>query len=99
MVSVRRKHTGIPNTIFLSTRGHGRHAARIKVAINLPDSLNAASSTASMLIHDYRVIGATMPPRLVEELKQWIDLNRDALMAYWNEEIDTAELLERLRRT
>jgi hypothetical protein len=93
IVSVRRKHTGIPNTIFISTQGHGRRAAGIKVASDLPDSLNAASSTASMLIHDYQVIGATMPPRLVEQLKQWIDLSRDASMACWNKEIETGGIV------
>jgi hypothetical protein len=98
MVSLPEKRTGIKNTIFTSTKGRGRHAARIKIAIDPPDSLNAASeSHASMRIHDFEVIGAYMRPALVEQLKQWIDLNREALMAYWNEQIDTQDFLDRVR--
>jgi hypothetical protein len=61
MTSLRQKRTGIKNTIFVSTKGRGQHAA-IKVAIDPPDSLNAAAAKASMRIHDFQVIGDYMSP-------------------------------------
>src|SRR5258708_5488917 len=75
-----RDHTGVDNTVFVSTKGGARHAARIKIAIDPPDSLNAAGEKASMAIHDYSMTGAYMPPHLVEQAKQFIERNRDALL-------------------
>jgi len=92
-----RNHTGVDNTVFVSTKGPGRHAARIKIAIDPPDSLNASSETASMAIHDYSVRGAYMAPHLVEQAKQFIERNRDVLLGYWNCEFETSVLLQKLR--
>jgi hypothetical protein len=97
MVSQRKKDTGIGNTIFISTRGNAQHAARIKVAIDPPDSLNAASTNASVAIHDYSIMGRPMSPTLARQVQAYIDLNRAVLLDYWDEKIDTSELLARLR--
>jgi hypothetical protein len=96
MVSVVKKRSGIDNTLFVSTRGKSQHAARIKIAIDPPDSLNETTKGASM-VHDFSTVGAYMPPRLVEQVKSFIELNRDVLLEYWDARIDTGELLERLR--
>jgi hypothetical protein len=97
MASLTEKYTGIKNTIFVSTKGRSRHVASIKIAIDPPDSHNGALTDTSMRIHDGAVIGAYMSPALVDQLKQWIDLNYDVLMAYWDEKIYTHGLLERLQ--
>ena len=97
MVSLRRDVTGVDNTIFVSTKVYAQHAPRIKIAIDPPDSLNARSKAASMAIHDYSMTGAYAPPHIVEQAKQFIESNRDALQKYWDCEIDTAELIRRLK--
>jgi hypothetical protein len=97
MVSLRKKDTGIDNTIFISTRGNARHAARVKVAVDPPDSLNAASKTASMAIVDYGIEGARMSRALAGQVEAYIEINRAVLLEYWGEKIDTAELVQRLR--
>ena len=97
MTSLRKKRTGVDNTIFVSTKGPARHGARIKIAIDPPDSFNAACKTASMAIHDFSVTGAYVPPRIVEQAKQFIERNRDVLLDYWEAKFDTEEMLERLR--
>jgi hypothetical protein len=98
MTSLRKKYTGVDNTIFVSTKGYGRHAPRIKIAIDPPDSFNEACESASMAIHDFNIRGAYVAPRIVEQAKQFIERNRDVLLGYWNGEFDTGELFERLRR-
>jgi hypothetical protein len=40
--------TGVDNTIFLSPKGYARHAARIKVAIDPPETLDVTAVTASV---------------------------------------------------
>jgi hypothetical protein len=97
MVSIVRKRSGIDNTLFVSTKGKSQHAARVKIAIDPPDSLNETTKGASMALHDFSTVGAYMPPRLVEQVKTFIELNRDVLLEYWDAKIDTGELLERLK--
>jgi hypothetical protein len=98
MVSLRSDRTGVDNTIFVSTRGNSKHAARIKIAADPTDSLDAGGKSTSMAVHDFKVIGEYLDPRVVEQAKRFIEVNRAALLSYWNFEIDTAALLDRLRR-
>jgi hypothetical protein len=96
MVSLRSEKTGVDNTIFISTKGYAQHAPRIKIAVDPPHTFNATAKAASMAIHDYSLTGAYVAPHVVEQAKQFIDRNREALLDYWEHKIDTAELIERL---
>jgi hypothetical protein len=98
MVSLRKDITGVDNTIFVSTKGYGRHAPRIKIAIDPPNSFNETCENASIAIHDFGIKGAHVPPRLAQQAEQFIERNRDVLLGYWNGDFDTTELLQRLRR-
>jgi hypothetical protein len=97
MVTYRKNVTGVDNTVFISPKVHARHAARVKVAINLPDTISTTSETASVAIHDGSVVVGEVPPRLLDQVRRFIDLNKDALLEYWEERIDTDQLRERLR--
>jgi hypothetical protein len=97
MVSLPKYVTGVDNTIFVSTKGYGRHAPRIKIAIDPPNSFNETCINASMAIHNFSITGAYVPPWLVEQAKAFIERNRDLLLDYWNGEFDTGELFKRLR--
>jgi hypothetical protein len=93
MVSLRKNRTGVDFVIFVSTKGYAQHAPRIKIAVDPPDSLNAAGKSASMSLHDYSVIGEYLPPHVVEQAKRFIEQNRDVLLRYWDNQIDTEELI------
>src|SRR3984893_2245085 len=97
MVSYRKDVTGVDNTIFISPKGNTRHAARIKLAIEPPDSIDPRSKTASVAIRDATVVAADVPPRLLEQVRQFLEANRDALLDYWEYRIDTEELRRRLK--
>jgi hypothetical protein len=96
MVSVTTEDTGVDNVVFVSTKGNARHAARIKIAVDPPNSLNAAGTNASMAIHDYGLTGAYLAPHIVEQAKRFIDRNRDVLLRYWDCEISTKQMIEGL---
>jgi hypothetical protein len=96
MVSIVKKRSGIRNTLFAST-GDGRHAARIKIAIDPPDSLNERCNGTSMALHDFSTVGAHAPSQLLKQAMAFIELNRDALVEYWDAKIDTETFLERLK--
>jgi len=97
MVSYRKAVTGIDNTIFISPKGNTRHAARIKLAIEPPDSIDPRSNTASISIGDASVVAGDVPPRLLEQVRRFLDANRDVLLDYWDYRIDTEELRRRLK--
>jgi hypothetical protein len=96
-VSLRAEKTGVENTIFVSTKGYAEPAPRIKIAVDPPHTFNATSKSASMAIHDHSIRGESVAPHVAEQAKQFIDLNREALLEYWDCKIDTAQLIERLK--
>ncbi|MGA7809300.1 hypothetical protein [Bradyrhizobium sp.] len=98
MASFGPAATGVSNTIFISPDVTGRHAARIKVAIDPPHSFKPGGKDSSISIADGSVTaGEHVPPALLRQLQQFIDLNREVLLAYWDGRIDTAQLVAGLK--
>jgi hypothetical protein len=95
--SLTPNETGIENTIFVSTKGYAQYAPRIKIAIDPPDSFNAASKSASMALHDFSLSGEHVPTHIARQAERFIALNRAALIDYWECRIATAELIRRIR--
>ena len=98
MVSYRKDVTGIDHTVFISPKGHTTHSARIKLAIDPPDTVDPRGKTTSIALNDAAVVvGENVPPVLLDQVRRFIDLNRAALLDYWEYRIDTEELRRRLR--
>jgi hypothetical protein len=98
MVTYRKNVTGVDNTVFICQKGYARHAARIKVAIEPPDSIDVTSDTASIEISSGQVMaGKVSDAELLKQVRKFIELNSPALLDYWNALIDTEELRKRLK--
>jgi hypothetical protein len=97
MVSYRKNVTGVDHTIFLSVE-FPWHAPRIKVAISPANHIDPFGNNASVTIHDGCVVAGDVPARLLKQVRSFIDLNRDTILAYWRKEIDTDQLRQRLKR-
>lgn len=97
-VSYRKNVTGVDHTIFISPKGYARHAARVKVAINPPHSIDPRTAVATVLIADGELIIGQLPRRVLEQVQAFILRNRQALLDYWEYRIDTDELRSRLKR-
>jgi hypothetical protein len=97
MASLTPDQTGVDNSVFVSTKGNARHAALIKIAIDPPNSFNAASTQVTIAIHDYNETGEGLTPKLREQAKRFIDHNRDLLLEYWVAGISTREFIDRVR--
>jgi hypothetical protein len=96
--SLRKDRTGIDNTIWVSPK-MGSHAPRIKIAIDPPDALTPGGKTATMTIHEpHTVTGQAVPTHVIRQAETFIDRNRDALLRFWNGEIDTGQMLEQLQK-
>jgi hypothetical protein len=96
MFSYRKDVTGVENTVFISPKGNTRHAPRIKVAIDPPQSVDPRTETASVAIADGTVVAGEVPSWLLDQARRFIDANRDVLLDYWEYRIDTDELRRRL---
>jgi len=97
-VSYRKDVTGVDHTIFISPKGNTRHAARIKLAIDPPQSIDPRGKTASIAIADGAVVVGDVPPNLLAQARRFIDGNREVLLDYWEYRIDTEALRQRLKR-
>ena len=97
MVSYRKNVTGVAHTIFISPRGKTRHAPRIKVAISPADSIDPRAETASVAIADGEVVAGGVPAPLIDQVRRFIAVNRDALLDYWDYRIDIDQLRQRLK--
>jgi hypothetical protein len=89
MANLRPERTGLPFIVFISQKGGARHDVRIKVA-------RAARVRSSEMITvairpSVRVVRGRLDAHDLNLLTQWIDLNRDALVDYWNGIIEYTE--------
>jgi hypothetical protein len=97
MVNLVPRMTGLPMTIWASPRGRARHGVRIKVnpthgrQMVIRDAISVAIRPAP------RVVAGRLSPADRQAVFQWIALNEQALVDYWEFRIDTDEFLQRLK--
>jgi hypothetical protein len=91
MASYRKNATGLDNTIFISVK-FAQHAPSIKVAVDPPTHIDPFGSSATVAIHDGSVVAGKLPAHVVERVREFVALNREALLDYWEKHIDTDEL-------
>jgi hypothetical protein len=90
--------TGLPVTVWVSPRCQARHAARLEVC-RIPGNRMVPSNTVVVGIEpEPRLIEGRLPERYLSPVMQWVALNREPLLAYWNGEIGTGALIHRLQR-
>lgn len=97
MANLSPRTAGLPLTVWVSPRGNARHKARVKVSL----------TAGEMDIDNVAVIGIRQDPWLVtgalhiatlEQIAGWIRHNEAALLDYWDDVIDTAELIGKLQK-
>jgi Domain of unknown function (DUF4160) len=96
MASFKKAVTGVDNTIFISTKSGVRHGPRIKVAVNPPTHFSPSGDTASVDF-DGEVTAGKVSQHALRQAQKFIELNRQALLDYWEERISTDELAQRLK--
>jgi hypothetical protein len=95
MANLSPLFTGLPFVVWISPR-NAPHDIRVKVSRGgkaIPESLISVALPPTL-----REIGKAQLSR--EELRlldQWVNLNWDTLLAYWNGEIFTEQAIARLK--
>ena len=85
-------------TVWVGPRGNALHNVRIKVNMSHGNQMNADNTA---------VVGVRPAPQLIAGrlssddqrlIFEWVGLNAVAIIAYWDGDIDTAELIQSLQR-
>jgi hypothetical protein len=89
MANLRPERTGLPFVVFISQKGGARHDLRVRVAraarVRPSEMITVAVRSA------VRVVRGKLDPRDLDLLADWIDLNKDVLIDYWNGVIEYTE--------
>jgi hypothetical protein len=85
--------TGLPMTVWVSPRGNARHDVRIKVNMAHGNQMNIANTAVVAIRPTPRVITGRLSPTDAQLVFQWLVMNTDALVAYWEGRIDTARMI------
>ena len=96
MSNLSPKKTGLPFVVWISPRGNARHDLRIKVSRS-PKAKPEEFITVAIrpLI---RVVEGKIPASEFKLLREWITLNRETLLAFWNGDIEyTEDVLRELK--
>jgi len=95
MANLRPSSTGLPVTIYVSAKGQSRHSARIKVSSLREDKLKSDAMFVVTVNPNPRILGDTgnLTNEDLKNVLTFVIDNQDALQAFWDEEIDTKELL------
>ena len=97
MANPRPERTGLTFIVFISQRDDARHAARVKVA-PAPRVKTDDMGSYSVEPFAYRA-GLRLASSEERRLEQWIVVNRDVLLGYWDGAIEyTEDALARLTR-
>ena len=105
MANFRERSTGISYTIWVSNKtGKEKHGPRIKVQHTTSKTINYKFDFITISISDTPEIKAgkrninKIKPKELEKINNWIILNKEYLLDYWYNNIDTAELSEKLKK-
>jgi hypothetical protein len=97
MANLYPRETGLPMTVWVSPRGDARHEIRVKVNMAHGDQMNIANTAIVGVRPTPRVIAGRLAAADAQAIFQWVMLNTDALVAYWEGRIGTIELAAALR--
>jgi hypothetical protein len=96
MANLRPERTGLPFVVFISQRGGARHDIQVKVA-RVPRVRRSEMVTVA-LRPSVRIVRGRLDPHDLALLRQWIELNEQVLVDYWNGVIGyTEDALNALR--
>jgi hypothetical protein len=90
--------TGLPMIVWISERGHARHDARVKVSLVHGRRVRPDQTASVSVRPTVDVVAGPEPDRRdLDLVRRWIELNRDTIIAYWDGDLLTDEVIARLR--
>ena len=103
MANISTSVTGLPVIVWVSIKVSNHPRARMKFNKN-KGNVRKVSDLIPISIDDDPQILLNNPPKLgisdseFEQIKNWIKLNKDALISFWNMEIQQDTLISLLKK-
>lgn len=98
MTNLYPRETGLPMTVWASPRGRARHDARVNVCRTRGDNMDPSNLAVVAIRPTPRVVHGPLAPAEFAPVAEWITLNRDALIDFWNGTLGTTEFAASLKR-
>jgi hypothetical protein len=97
MANLRPATTGLPMVVWISERGLARHDVRVQVSTVHGPRVQYANMATVAVRPAPRLVAGQLSAADLQAVSEWIRLNEAPLLAYWDSQVDTAELIQRLR--
>ncbi len=98
MANLFPRTTGLPMTVWAGPRGNARHDVRIKVNMTHGNQMNVDNVAVVAVRPAPHLIAGRLSTEDQRMLFEWIAINNTAIIGYWEGDIDTAELIQSLKR-
>ena len=97
MANLYPRTTGLPTTVWVSPRGNARHDVRVKVNMAHGNQMTVDNTAVVAVRPAPHIVAGRLSAADQEAVFAWITLNASAIVAYWDGNIDTAELIQTLK--
>jgi hypothetical protein len=98
MANLYPRTTGLPMTVWVGPRGNARHDVRVKVNMTHGNQMPIDNVAVVGVRPTPHMIGGRLSAEDQRAVFAWIDFNAPTIVAYWEGDIDTAELIQKLKR-
>jgi hypothetical protein len=100
MANFGQKTTGLPMIVWVSEK-RASHAARIKVSRSYNPRVLIGDTFSVSISDNPKIVAGDEGKISTADLKKvfdWIFLNKETLLKYWNNELLTDELIEQIKK-
>jgi hypothetical protein len=95
MAGLRSSQTGLPFYVWASPKGGAKHDVRIKVSPSF--KYDPENEVVLGLRPTIRVLHGDISAKDLRLVTEWAEKNMDAIVAFWNEEIDQDDFKDRIQ--
>jgi Domain of unknown function (DUF4160) len=89
MANLSPKRTGLPFVVWISPKAGAPHDVRVKVSRG--PKVHSSELISVAIRPDVRVVGGSLSAHEVDLLREWVELNRDVIIKYWDGDIEYTE--------
>jgi len=97
MANLYPRDTGLPMTVWIGPKGMARHDARVKVCRRHGERMDMRDTASVAIQPEPRVVAGDLDAADFKVVAEWIDLNSDVLLGYWDGRLSTLEMARGLR--
>jgi len=97
MANLYPRTTGLPMTVWVGPRGNARHDVRIKVNMAHGNQMNIDKTAVVALRPTAHLVAGRLSAEDQRLVFEWLRLNEAVVIGYWDGDLDTAELIQKLK--